>query len=71
MSLSISRDGKAAGLDAEMVRQPETGMGFQVVEAKIYGSPKPLLVFNGEDAIDLSGIAIAVGPKNSRLRSVT
>jgi hypothetical protein len=40
---------------------PETGMGFQIVEAAIWGTPTPLLVFNSERAIDLSQIGLEPG----------
>ena len=39
---------------------PETGMGFQLVEAMVMGDLKRLLVFNCEKAIDLSGIDLSV-----------
>lgn len=39
---------------------PETGMGFQLVEAIVMGNLKRLLVFNSETAIDLSDIALSV-----------
>src|SRR6266850_2426533 len=39
---------------------PETGMGFQLVEAMVMGDLKRLLVFNSEKAIDLSGIELSV-----------
>jgi hypothetical protein len=40
---------------------PETGMGFQLVEAMIWGIPTPLLVLNSERAIDLSEIGLLPG----------
>lgn len=40
---------------------PETGMGFQLVEASVWGDVKPFLVFNSERAIDLSEIAMEPG----------
>jgi hypothetical protein len=40
---------------------PETGMGFQLVESLIWGTPTPLLVFNSERAIDLSQIGLEPG----------
>jgi hypothetical protein len=40
---------------------PETGMGFQIVEATIWGTPTPLLVFNSERAIDISQIGLEPG----------
>ena len=39
---------------ADLTRLPETGMGFQLVEAVIWGKDTPLLVFNSERAVDLS-----------------
>jgi hypothetical protein len=39
---------------------PETGMGFQLVEAMVMGDLRRLLVFNSEKAIDLSGIELSV-----------
>jgi hypothetical protein len=39
---------------AELSALPETGMGFQLVTALVWGTPKPFLVFNGERALDLS-----------------
>jgi hypothetical protein len=52
---SIDDAGKK-GLEA----LPETGMGFQLVEAMVMGDVKRLLVFNGEKAIDLSGVDLSV-----------
>jgi hypothetical protein len=40
---------------------PETGMGFQLVEAVIWGHATPLLVLNSERAIDLSQIELVPG----------
>lgn len=40
---------------------PETGMGFQIVEAMIWGTPTLLLVLNSERAIDLSQIGLEPG----------
>lgn len=45
----------------DLVGLPETGMGFQVVEAVIWGTPTPLLVLNSERAIDLSEIGLLPG----------
>ena len=39
---------------------PETGMGFQLVEAMVMGDLKRLLVLNSEKAIDLSGVELSV-----------
>ncbi len=40
---------------------PETGMGFQLVEASIWGTPTPLLVLSGQRAIDLSQAGLVEG----------
>ena len=40
---------------------PETGMGFQLVEAMVMRSITPLLVLNSERAIDLRGIDLTPG----------
>jgi hypothetical protein len=40
---------------------PETGMGFQIVEASLMGRLAPLLVFNAEDAVDISSIGLEPG----------
>jgi hypothetical protein len=40
---------------------PETGMGFQLVEAVIWGNPTRLLVFNAERAVDLSTVELVPG----------
>ena len=40
---------------------PETGMGFQLVEARILGEITPLLVLNSERAIDLGQIELLPG----------
>jgi hypothetical protein len=45
----------------ELLKLPETGMGFQLVEATIWGSLKPLLVLNGERAVDLSEAGLTEG----------
>ena len=44
-----------------LARLPETGMGFQLIEAVILGKAMPLLVLNSEHAIDLSGIELEPG----------
>lgn len=46
---------------ASLTELPETGMGFQLVEAVIWGKPSPLLVLNSEHAIDLSRIELEPG----------
>src|ERR1700722_14653248 len=46
---------------ANLLSLPETGMGFQIVEAMIWGIPTPLLVLNSERAIDLSQIGLEPG----------
>lgn len=35
---------------------PETGMGFQLVEAINWGKPTPFIIFNSELAVDISGL---------------
>ena len=40
---------------------PETGMGFQLVEAVVLGMTKPLLVLNAEHAIDIAEIGLEFG----------
>src|SRR5436309_3770339 len=40
---------------------PETGMGFQVVEAVLWGKATALLVLNAERAVDLSGLGLVPG----------
>ena len=45
----------------DLTELPETGMGFQLVEAVIWGTPTPLLVLNSERAIDLSEIGLQPG----------
>ena len=39
-----------------LLELPETGMGFQFVEAINWGDPTPFIVFNSELAVDLSGL---------------
>ena len=46
---------------------PETGMGFQLVEAVIWGNTTPLLVLNSEHAIDLSAIELVPGDDPSAI----
>jgi hypothetical protein len=45
----------------ELVDLPETGMGFQIVEAFAGGRDIPFLIFNSEQAFDLSEIQLEVG----------
>ena len=45
----------------QLVDLPETGMGFQFIEARIMGSYKNLLVLNAEHAFDLSAIEFSPG----------
>jgi hypothetical protein len=45
----------------ELTDLRETGMGFQLVEAMIWGKATPLLVFNSERAVDLSQIELLPG----------
>jgi|HubBroStandDraft_4_1064222.scaffolds.fasta_scaffold350552_1 hypothetical protein len=40
---------------------PETGMGFQLVEASVMGSLKRMLVFNCETAFDISDLDLTPG----------
>ena len=40
---------------------PETGMGFQFVEAICLGSLRPLIVFNSDLAVDISSLNIDIG----------
>lgn len=44
-----------------LVDLPETGMGFQLVEAVVWGTTKPLLVLNSQRAIDLAEIGLEPG----------
>jgi hypothetical protein len=53
---SLNAQGKQS-----LVELPETGMGFQIVEAVIWGRKKPLLVLNASEAIDLSQIGLEIG----------
>src|ERR1041384_4856035 len=46
---------------AALLKLPETGMGFQLVEASIWGTPTPLLVLSGQRAIDLSQAGLVEG----------
>jgi hypothetical protein len=45
----------------ELANLPETGMGFQLVEAVVWGNVTPLLIFNSERAVDLSEIQLEPG----------
>lgn len=45
----------------ELRNLPETGMGFQFLEATIWGETKPLLILNSELAFDLSQIDLEPG----------
>jgi hypothetical protein len=45
----------------ELLAIPETGMGFQLVEASVLGSRKHLLVFNADEAFDLSRADLHTG----------
>jgi hypothetical protein len=51
----LDENGRPALIDL-----PETGMGFQIVEASIWGTLKPLIVFNASEAIDLSEIGLEI-----------
>ncbi len=37
---------------------PETGMGFQIVEAICWGETRPFIIFNSELAIDISALGL-------------
>lgn len=50
----------------DLTAVPETGMGFQLVEAVIGGNVTPLLVFNSEHAVDLSQTELAPGERSRR-----
>lgn len=39
---------------SQLCALPETGMGFQLVRARVFGEFKPLLVFNCQRALDLA-----------------
>lgn len=43
----------------QLIDLPETGMGFQFIEARIMGSYRYLLVLNAEHAFDLSAIELS------------
>ena len=49
------------GAIRSLVDLPETGMGFQLVEAVVLGMTKPLLVLNAEHAIDIAEIGLELG----------
>lgn len=40
---------------------PETGMGFQLVEADCWGKLTPFIIFNSELAVDLSAVNLVIG----------
>ncbi len=42
----------------ELLGLPETGMGFQLLEATFWGDRKQFLVFNGYLAVDLSPLEL-------------
>jgi hypothetical protein len=44
-----------------LLELPETGMGFQLVEASVWGDLKPFFVSNAERAVDLSAIDMEQG----------
>jgi hypothetical protein len=58
-------------LDGSAIRSlmdlPETGMGFQLVEAVVWGNIKPFLVLNSERATDLSEIGLEPGEDPSAI----
>src|SRR5215212_2646876 len=43
---------------SELLGLPETGMGFQLVEATFWGERKQFLIFNGYRAVDLSPLGL-------------
>jgi hypothetical protein len=45
---------------ADLLELPETGMGFQLVDATFWGDRKRFLVLNASLALDLSGLGIDV-----------
>jgi hypothetical protein len=45
----------------DLANLPETGMGFQLVEAVVWGNVTPFLIFNSERAVDLSEIQLEPG----------
>jgi len=51
---------KDSGIES-LLALPETGMGFQLVEAVIWGKSTPLLVLNSSSAIDLSQAELIPG----------
>lgn len=56
MSVGWKLDAESA---AELLKWPETGMGFQYVEGQVNGRNVVLLVFNAEDAYDVSDVPLA------------
>lgn len=47
------------GSTEALLKLPETGMGFQFLEATVQGVRKPFLVFNAETAFDVSDLQLA------------
>ena len=45
----------------QLVAMPESGMGFQWVTAKAFGSPKQFLILNSSVAVDVSDMDLQVG----------
>jgi len=43
----------------ELLGLPETGMGFQLVEAIFWGEQKQFLVFNSETAVDITSLGLS------------
>lgn len=43
----------------ELLNLPETGMGFQFVEATFWGDSKQLLIFNSEHAVDITELNLS------------
>lgn len=44
-----------------LLKLPETGMGFQLVQASVLGQVRTLLVFGSVDAYDVTGLALEPG----------
>jgi hypothetical protein len=44
-----------------LLKLPETGMGFQLVQANVLGQTRTLLVFSGVDAYDVTGLSLEPG----------
>lgn len=44
-----------------LLKLPETGMGFQLVQATVLGHVQTLLVFSGVEAFDMTGVSLELG----------